>query len=66
MSVVEDFLKKMKMVNEDDYDDYDDYDEYDYYEPSAADIIIREAQDKLKDIIKGRTPEWKRPFIDSA
>ena len=29
MSVVEDFLKKMKMVNEDDYDDYDDYDEYD-------------------------------------
>ena len=28
------------------------YDEYDYYEPSAADIIIKEAQDKLKDIIK--------------
>lgn len=29
MSVVDDFLKKMHMVNDDDYDDYDDYDEYD-------------------------------------
>lgn len=33
------------------------YDEYDYYEPSAADIIIREAQDKLKDVIKGEIAE---------
>ena len=30
MSIVDDFLKKMKMVSDDDYDDdYDDYDDYD-------------------------------------
>ena len=41
MSVVDDFLKKMKMVSDDDYDDYDEYDDYDDEEDEDEEIISK-------------------------
>lgn len=53
MSVVEDFLKKMKMVNEDDYDDYDDYDEYD--DEEEDDEILNTKKKPKMSLFKTRT-----------
>ncbi len=51
MSVVDDFLKKMKMVSDDDYDDYDDYDEYDDEED---DEILNQKKKPKKSFFKSQ------------
>ena len=50
MSVVDSFLKKMRMVSDDDYDDYDEYDDYEG-EPEEDDVdedIISQKRVKAK------------------
>lgn len=60
MGVVDNFLKKMKMVNEEDeYDDYDDYDDYE----DDEEILPKKKPEKPK---KTRVKERARDLDDDA
>lgn len=49
MSIVDDFLKKMKMVSDDDYDDEDDYDDYDPDEEILSEKQMKKSRGKVKE-----------------
>ena len=55
MSIVDNFLKKMKVVSEDeDYDEYDDEEEYDEYDEDEADDDLDDDDDEEEEEVPAK------------